>query len=750
MISRFLCRLFPAILCCLAPAVQAVDEYYQFSIPWNHPGVEPFGLMVAAEAAGSLGHVSQEDGRMVFEDGTPARFWGVGIAVAPDFPPESREDAQHFADKLQAYGVNFVRFTGLDYKRVGLFSYFMRTGELDSATMDRVDYFIAQLRERGIYYSLTIHDSSLKARMISGVDANRQKVQHKRYKTVQIFDERVEKIIQGWYTAFFSHTNKYTMLTYASDPANILVTAVNEDSVTNGYLRNDGAYLNDANIELLQQRFNAFLNDKYSDTAKLARAWSKGKKDGLGKNENLETASVRLNTAASLNKLNKARADDIMEFLYHLNAAYSQGIEERLRTLGYRGLFTFTNDFYGFESVRLMSEIGNVVDMHGYFDPPVKSKDKGKGPRTESILNLQLLGLPRGFENKRIRDFDRNFYKFFLSAVEDLPLILTEWNHSGWSDYAYEGPLLMAAYGSLQGYSGVAAHTYLSSNLGYKEPYIGKALATGANPVTMSLFPSLSLAWRSGYIREAITTVPLRVAKNVGESRALDKSAYAKRPLRIGGNSLHEGFTHKLRVRPLDPDRLDIQPVNVAKGSWVADTGEINWTFATPEKTRLIIDAPKFKAAAGQLDSSPAQLGDFRIALEQHGAVTLIALDDQALDTSRSILLTAVSSFRNSNERRRTTTVDRRKVVEVGYHGEAPVLMKRVKGRLLVNSAGRGPARLFSIALDGSQTEIPALADTKASRTQAFTLGTEDSPWYWLQYGSPEAQTTAQEIGSDA
>ena len=724
---------------------QAPETYYPFTIPWDHQGVAPFNQLDEVAPAGSKGHVRNIQGQLVFADGSPARFWGIGIAVAPDFPPKSRIEAQLVAKKLRAYGVNFVRFTGLDYKRVGLFSSWQRTGMLDRTVMDRLDYFIAKLREQGIYYSLTIHDSSEKASLLKDVSPNNNKVSHKQYKFVQIFDETVERVILDWYGAFYDHLNPHTKLKYALDPANIFVSAVNEDSVINGYLRKKGANLSKQNYRSLESRFNKFLAQKYNNTSELNKSWAKGKKSGLSSSERIENASVQLTPAKKLKTVNPSRVADIFQFINGLNKDYATSIEKRLRSMGYQGLFTFTNDFYGFENIRLINSISGIVDMHGYFDHPIKEGSKAKGSRTESVTNIQMLAAPRGRNEKNIKPFDRNFYKFYLSAIEDLPFVISEWNHNGWSDYAYEGPLLMAAYGSLQGYDALAAHTYLSWDLNFKKPYISKGLAVAGNPVSMSLFPSLSLAWRKGYISPAITELPLSVAKNTRQLQRMDSSAYAKRPLYLNGNSLHQGFTHKLRVRPLDPQQSERPKVKVSSEQWRSDTGEINWSFGTAEKTRLTINAPKFKAAAGQLNTYPAQLGSLGFALRDHGAVTAVSLDDVSLDVSGSILITVVSSFRNTDERRVTRKIKGQKVITIEYPGQSPVLMRRVNGTLTIKQLGRGNATLMAIDINGDLTEVKSMGVSADTSEQSFALGDTNSPWYWLRFPS---KTNADHIGA--
>ena len=62
--------------------------------------------------AGKHGFVRTEGESLVFEDGTPARFWGVCFNGGANFP--SHDYAEKVAARLAQTGINIVRFHQMD------------------------------------------------------------------------------------------------------------------------------------------------------------------------------------------------------------------------------------------------------------------------------------------------------------------------------------------------------------------------------------------------------------------------------------------------------------------------------------------------------------------------------------------------------------------------------------------------------------------------------------------------------------
>ena len=106
--------------------------------------------------AGKHGFCRVKGDKFEFEDGTPARFWGVIFNGATCFP--EKEYAEGVAKRLAQAGCNVVRFHQLDaeFSTPNIFQFTKgqrldNTRSFDPRSLDRLDYFFHCLKEEGIY-----------------------------------------------------------------------------------------------------------------------------------------------------------------------------------------------------------------------------------------------------------------------------------------------------------------------------------------------------------------------------------------------------------------------------------------------------------------------------------------------------------------------------------------------------------------------------------------------------------------------
>src|SRR5690606_5891053 len=139
-------------------------EMFPFVLPWDDatPGIADFSGLLA-RPAGARGHVYVADGHLYVGGATEdrprerLRIWGVNTSFAANFP--AKEDAPKVAGRLAKFGVNCVRFHHMDRDSTpkGIWKEDLVT--IDPEQLDRLDYFIAQLKERGIYANINLHVS---------------------------------------------------------------------------------------------------------------------------------------------------------------------------------------------------------------------------------------------------------------------------------------------------------------------------------------------------------------------------------------------------------------------------------------------------------------------------------------------------------------------------------------------------------------------------------------------------------------
>ena len=103
--------------------------------------------------AGKHGFVQAKGNDVYFENGTPAKFWGTNITAGECFPVKSKADS--IVKRLSLMGCNILRFHHMDadWANPNIFGNKENTLTLDPEMLDRLDYFIARLKEKGIYFS---------------------------------------------------------------------------------------------------------------------------------------------------------------------------------------------------------------------------------------------------------------------------------------------------------------------------------------------------------------------------------------------------------------------------------------------------------------------------------------------------------------------------------------------------------------------------------------------------------------------
>lgn len=246
------------------------------------------GKQVLDAPAGKHGFVTVKGSNFVFEDATPARFWGTNLCFSACFP--SKEQAEKMADRLAFFGFNAVRLHHMDFffEPQGIFKdtypgaenpQDKKTGILSPEQLDKLDYLVYQFKIRGIYVDMNL----LVARRFTeadGVkDAGKLGIAAK---PVSYFDARLIELQKQYARDLLTHVNPYTKLRYADDPAVALVEITNENSIfdfwkwnrLNGPLagfKKDS--IPDYYVKELDTLWNIWLKNKYKTPQGVIAAW---------------------------------------------------------------------------------------------------------------------------------------------------------------------------------------------------------------------------------------------------------------------------------------------------------------------------------------------------------------------------------------------------------------------------------------------------------------------------------------------
>ncbi|MDO5113070.1 MAG: carbohydrate binding domain-containing protein [Planctomycetia bacterium] len=205
-----------------------------------------------------------------FEDtkGTPVRFWGVNLAFQSNFP--SKEDAPALAQRMAALGINGVRLHFLDTEIWGKNKPQTQT-KIDPEMLDRLDWFIWQLKHAGIYVNFNLHVGRQLDERDGFPDSPKRPLFDK---GIDNFEPRMIELQKEYAKELLTHVNPYTNLPYTRDPCVAQVEINNENSVVASW------YWGDLDTKLppfyektLEKLWNDWLAKKYSSTEALRQAW---------------------------------------------------------------------------------------------------------------------------------------------------------------------------------------------------------------------------------------------------------------------------------------------------------------------------------------------------------------------------------------------------------------------------------------------------------------------------------------------
>jgi hypothetical protein len=225
---------------------------------------------LSSKPAGEDGFVHIQDGHFQTSGGR-LRIWGVNTVFSANFP--EHEDAEKVAAHLGKLGINAVRIHHHDRSDApeGLWGGF-KDGKrvFNPDQVDRLDYFLSQLHQNGIYANLNLHVSRTfteeEGFVVKGLPGNYNKY-------VLYFEPRMRELFKDYCRTYLLHVNPYRNLRRVDDPGIAMVEITNENAFSR-----DGAGVAAALPEPYRGEFkaqwNAWLLRHYSETKALRDAWT--------------------------------------------------------------------------------------------------------------------------------------------------------------------------------------------------------------------------------------------------------------------------------------------------------------------------------------------------------------------------------------------------------------------------------------------------------------------------------------------
>ncbi|HWH69173.1 MAG TPA: hypothetical protein VNT26_07295, partial [Candidatus Sulfotelmatobacter sp.] len=500
-------------------------------------------------------------------DGVRLRLWGVNATGGGGLP--AKERARVLAALLAQRGINGIRFHMLDLAAPrGLIAAGDTSRSLDTNALDRLDYFIAQLKQRGIYADLNLNVG----RRYRAGDGVRDYDLLGMAKAVTFFDERLLELQREYARQLLTHVNPYTGKAYREEPAVALVEFVNENSLIEAWFGNRLLGENTRKnpdtwtdipasyAQALTDKYNVWLKQEYA--AAVIERWHQSDHLPAG-------APIPRLRPAEFGKANPERFKAEARFYLAVERAFYQGMAKFLREdLKVRALLIGNSD-HGHSKTGYPQLAGtsllDVVDGHVYWQHPRYLNDAASGKRAGfEINNTPMVDNPL---HSTVVELSR-------SAFAGKPYIVSEVNHPFPAESACEGIPILAAYAALQDWDGVFWYTLAHVDVTGTEPMALGHFDLAPDPVKMSQMAAGALMFLRGDVAKAQQSVSRSYTPDqvIGSIRLSNSEA----PFFTLGFPLALPLRHAVRIGTVE----DRQSWNAASASPLrSDTGELSWYY---------------------------------------------------------------------------------------------------------------------------------------------------------------------------
>jgi hypothetical protein len=691
-----------------------------FTMDWRDNANALVNLSFLLDApAGRNGFVRAENGHLVKPNGERFRIWGLNITAAACLP--SKHDAPIVAAHLARFGVNCIRFHFLDSNWSG--GLFVKgrddTRELDPQQLDRLDYFVAELKKHGIYTDLNLNVG----RTYRKGDGVKDYEYLGLAKVINYFDDHVQMLHREYARQLLTHYNPYTKSQYRNEPAVLLVELVNENSLVE-------AWFNDRLLGKNTQKNPSTWTDItawYADLlTKKYNAWLQQRLSSDELNELRKTAGVKGD--ALIPRLTKdqftaapARRFELEATFYmELERNYFEGMYRFLKdTLGVKSLIIGTSDHSHYKTgYPLLSSTSklDVVDGHVYWQHPRYLIDPKTKRRTFSIPNTPMVNDPRG----------STVVQLSRSAVAGKPFTISETNHPFPNEYACEGIGILAAYSLFHDWDGIFFYTFEHKDPEEWEPRMLGHFEIRPDPVKMTNLAACAVMFLRGDVRAALETIPRSYSmEQVRESIRLPSS---ERPYFTPGFPLSLTLRHTTRIAGFDkPSGPYPQAGKDGTSPIVSDTGELTWYRSPKGKGLVTVETDRSQALIGFVRDNNKTLKNLSVAVENRFcSIILTSLDARPISSSSRLLLVTTARSANSGM---TWNKDRTSLTD---WGTAPMVIEPVEAKITLRNME--PARRVEILplTDGGKAAAePAIVQNSANAF-TFAIGEPATTWYLI------------------
>ncbi|MBE0535218.1 MAG: hypothetical protein IH624_06065 [Phycisphaerae bacterium] len=709
--------LFLALLSALASADNPALS--PFAADWRDNPAGPANMSFLLDApAGRDGPITVRDGHMVTPDGSRFRIWGVNVTGSACFP--TKEDAPAVADHLARYAVNCVRFHFLDSNWSA--SLFVRgadnTRTLNAAQLDRFDFFVAELKKRGIYTNINLNVGRNYRQADGVIDYDKMGLA----KVLNYFDDRIQSLHREYAQQLLTHRNPYMQSEYRNEPAVCIVELVNENSLVEAWFSDRllGAHtgrpagtwqdITPHYAELLTKKYNAWLKENLSDA------------DLRQLHELTNTKPGDLIPRLTYKQFAKAPEKQFhaeAAFYMHCEDAYFQMMYRHLKDdLKVNALIVANSDHNhyrsGYALLSSMSKL-DVVDGHVYWQHPNEIIDPQTGKRTFRMPNTPMVKDP----------FNSTVVQLSRSAVAGKPYTVSETNHPFPHQYACEGIPILAAYAAFHDWDGLFFYTFEHADPADWLKRTPGHFDVRPDPVKMTNLAACAPLFLRADVKPANETLarsyaPHQIIESLRASSSL-------RPYFTPGFNSALALTYGMRInsftRPTGP-----LPEMEQSSPVVCDTAQLAWHHPPQSKGLVTVDTERSQALIGFVKDNPRTLANLSAKVENDFcSIVLTSLDANPIAQSKKLLLAATARAQTTDMKYNEDKTS------LESWGKPPMQIEPVTGHVtLINIAAAQSVSITPLDPTGRPAAKPAAATKKASSYE-MPLGAQPTTWYLIE-----------------
>ena len=542
---------------------------------------------VISDAAGDLYYENQP--------GKTVRFHGGNLGF--DLPFPAKEDASTIADRLSMMGYNAVRLHSYDsmpgFSPRSFFVIANGAIGLDAEYADRFDYFVSELKSRGIHVVMDLF-VGLPLEKIPAVEPYITHGGRSSRKFAICFTEEGFAVWKEMATLFLTHTNPYTGLAPKDDPVYLSISPVNEDTLASMKYGGGSEFaINDRLARVVLTEINRHITTKHGEPPLKAMY-------------------------NSIHDLKPPYAGYVIEFLTEKTRAHYGKCRDVMRSLGYQGLIGGIN-FINNPLVSLWrQENCDVYETHQYYASKLQGLDnKGwvlatktnpgsgfKFPKEDCVRLTEYFA-------KGKSDMGKYFPALSLNMVYGMPFFLTEYNTRIPFPGREETGVITAAVGRFSDWDDLNRFSFspYPEQLLEDRPLGEEQLIISGDPPSILSEHLASLLFRGDYLKVGRTKFAIvRDRKFSGSDLS---AAYAATPPGTANGDFRGemGYVpHLFNVRTIFadyPDRFGI--LSVADDSALAALSGGNWaagkkvaipkTVNTRTLAELLIDGQQDETA---------------------------------------------------------------------------------------------------------------------------------------------------------